>query len=177
MDENSLDNLIDNILPNTTQNTEDISDMKYTKGEKPKFSIRRYWFEILLFMICVMYLYYISSSIFSYTIFGLSIGRFLMQILVFVLPFLGLWFFYRVNKSKKVDSVPKIGSIGASNNLMIAMRQHGRCASCMSVLDKTYQVETIRTDNHEGKRFRAVCQPCFDRSCLNNSLYKTLRDF
>lgn len=171
----------DNDDVDTEDMIESIKDTKesegfegYEESQEPKGtkSIRQYWVEILLCLTCLCYLYYISSSIYNYTFLGFSLGRVVSQVLVFILPFIGLWLFYRVNKTRKVESTKQNNS---SKNLLIALKQNGRCASCTNILDKDYLLEPVTKG--DKKNLRAVCHTCYDRSCLNNSLYKTLRDF
>jgi hypothetical protein len=176
--ENSNDNDNDNVNVNDNDdNVEDVieslNELKELKNPQKKKSLRQYWVEILLCLVCFGYLYYISSSIYNYTIFGISLGRFVTQVLVFILPFIGLWLFYRVNKTRKVESKIQINSSSTDSkeSYLIAIKQNGRCASCNKILDKNYLIEPFKKD------LRAVCNTCYDRNCLNNSLYKTIRDF
>jgi len=145
-----------------------------------KKSLRHYWVEILLCIMCLCYLYYISSSIYNYTFLGFSLGRTVSQALVFILPFVGLWLFYRVNKTRKVESNIRDNSTnGITKNLLIAMQQNGRCAKCNNVLGNDFMLEKEKVNGKAGKSGKelAMCGNCYDRKCLNNSLYKTLRDF
>jgi len=122
---------------------------------------RKYWVEILLTLICIFYLYYVSSSV---TILGFSIGRFIMQSFMFILPFIGLWLFYYVNKYRqnREDTNKK--------KLRLAVKQKWKCNKCNTTLGNTYFLDSANKNT-------IVCNSCFDKNSLNNSLYKTLKDF
>jgi hypothetical protein len=179
----SIDSYIENLF-DTENNDKDVEksdnivdteENNDTNGAvKKKDSIRKYWFEILLCILCVCFVYYIWSSIFNFSFMGIEVGRLFMQSLVFLLPFFGLWVFYKVNQSRHDR---EIGKSKDQTNLLVAMEQNGRCANCTKILDQDYHVTPLLKQGIKGKKFKALCKPCFELTCLNNSLYKTIKDF
>jgi hypothetical protein len=155
MAEEEIDDMID-----VVENKQSIE-----KGGKGK--IREYWFEIVLAIIGLFFMYYWFSNFIT--------GGWIFQLLIFALPFIGLWIFYKVNMGK--TAIRKKDS--QYTKKWAAIQQGWTCAQCQKTLPPVYEIvkvaDTKMTDDL-ASCYKAVCPTCYGNYTFNKSLYTTIKD-
>lgn len=146
------------------------SDDSYeSNGNKSGTSIRTYWFEIMLCIVGIAFMWYWFSNFLT--------GGWIIQLLIFALPFIGLWIFYKVNTGRKRPTDSQY------TKKWVAIQQGWLCAQCQKTLPPNYEIMKISAvtpdniaDYDPAKYYEALCLPCYGNYTFNKSLYNTIKD-